>query len=189
MEKKRRVSSELLRRQSSSSVHRFRRARVEILGNVQFIGETLPKFRQKVSVFRSGPQFGGVTPTGRQNSGPLPPILRATGLITSRPISSGPLNAFEAPRKVYGPLELIGSMKVQGSSIVRNHAITTLSQDDKFSFRKSFLKLILWSLILFFVMGFIAGGFILSAIHNAYRLIVVVILFGAVATLFIWNTC
>ncbi|BBH05471.1 cyclic nucleotide gated channel 1 [Prunus dulcis] len=24
---------------------------VEILGNVQFIGETLPKFRQKVSVF------------------------------------------------------------------------------------------------------------------------------------------
>ncbi|BBH01215.1 Ankyrin repeat family protein [Prunus dulcis] len=27
------------------------RSRVEILGNVQFIGETLPKFRQKVSVF------------------------------------------------------------------------------------------------------------------------------------------
>ncbi|KAI5343444.1 hypothetical protein L3X38_011320 [Prunus dulcis] len=28
-----------------------RLTRVEILGNVQFIGETLPKFRQKVSVF------------------------------------------------------------------------------------------------------------------------------------------
>ncbi|BBH02361.1 LRR and NB-ARC domains-containing disease resistance protein [Prunus dulcis] len=28
-----------------------RQPKVEILGNVQFIGETLPKFRQKVSVF------------------------------------------------------------------------------------------------------------------------------------------
>ncbi|KAI5346665.1 PREDICTED: membrane [Prunus dulcis] len=74
----------------------------------------------------------------------------------------------------------MGSMKVQDSSIVRNHAITTLSQDDEFSFRKSFPKLILWSLILLFVMGFIAGGFVLGAVHNAYLLIVVVILFGAV---------
>ncbi|ONI15008.1 hypothetical protein PRUPE_3G020800 [Prunus persica] len=136
----------------------------------------------------SGPQSGGVTPTGRQNSGPLPPVLPATGLITSGPISSGPLNASGAPRKVSGPLESMGSMKVQGSSIVHNQAITTLSQDDEFSFRKSFPKLILWSLILLFVMGFIAGGFILGAVHNAYLLIVVVILFGAVATLFTWNT-
>ncbi|KAK7852239.1 putative membrane protein [Quercus suber] len=41
----------------------------------------------------SGPQSGGVTPTGRQNSGPLPPNLPTTGLITSGPISSGPLNS------------------------------------------------------------------------------------------------
>ncbi|KAI5353451.1 hypothetical protein L3X38_006345 [Prunus dulcis] len=61
----------------------------------------------------SGPQSGGVTPTGRQNSGPLPPVLPATGLITSGPISSGPLNASGAPLKVSGvvtcgnlPLEL-----------------------------------------------------------------------------------
>ncbi|CAB4265329.1 unnamed protein product [Prunus armeniaca] len=94
----------------------------------------------------SGPQSGVVTPTGRQNSGPLPPVLPATGLITSGPISSGPLNASRAPLKVSGPLESMGSMKVQ------------------------------------------AGGFILGAVHNAYLLIVVVILFGAVATLFTWNT-
>jgi hypothetical protein len=38
-------------------------------------------------------------------------------------------------------------------------------------------------------MGFIAGGFILGAVHNAILLIVVVVLFGAVASFFIWNTC
>ncbi|KAG5237975.1 membrane protein [Salix suchowensis] len=122
----------------------------------------------------SGPQSGGVTPSGRQNSGPIPPALPTTGLITSGPISSGPLNSSGAPRKVSGPLESTGSMKIP---------------DDDFSFRRNFPKLILWSLILLFLMGFIAGGFILAAVHNAILLIVVVVLFGAVASLFIWNTC
>ncbi|WJX48696.1 hypothetical protein P8452_35225 [Trifolium repens] len=77
----------------------------------------------------SGPQSGGVTPTGRQNSGPLPPILPTTGLITSGPISSGPLNSSGAPRKVSGPLEATGSMKLQGSAAaVHNQAVTVLSQ-------------------------------------------------------------
>ncbi|MFQ6653252.1 hypothetical protein Gotur_024745 [Gossypium turneri] len=31
----------------------------------------------------SGPQSGGVMPSGRQNSGPIPPVLPATGLITA----------------------------------------------------------------------------------------------------------
>ncbi|CAK8574498.1 unnamed protein product [Lathyrus sativus] len=77
----------------------------------------------------SGPQSGGVTPTGRQNSGPLPPVLPTTGLITSGPISSGPLNSSGAPRKVSGPLEATGSMKLQGSAAaVHNQAVTVLSQ-------------------------------------------------------------
>ncbi|KAI9096732.1 hypothetical protein K1719_025911 [Acacia pycnantha] len=46
----------------------------------------------------------------------------------------------------------------------------------------------LWSLILLFVMGFIAGGFILGAVHNPILLIVVVVLFGLVAASFTWNT-
>ncbi|XP_011033051.1 PREDICTED: uncharacterized membrane protein At1g16860-like [Populus euphratica] len=137
----------------------------------------------------SGPQSGGVTPSGRQNSGPLPPVLPTTGLITSGPISSGPLNSSGAPRKVSGPLESMGSMKNPGYAVIHNQAVTVLSQDDDFSFRKNFPKLILWSLILLFVMGFIAGGFILGAVHNAILLIVVVVLFGAVASFFIWNTC
>src|ERR1044072_6138269 len=46
----------------------------------------------------------------------------------------------------------------------------------------------LWLLILLFVMGFIAGGFILGAVHNAYLLVGVGVLFGLVAASFTWNT-
>ncbi|XP_050289197.1 uncharacterized membrane protein At1g16860-like [Quercus robur] len=136
----------------------------------------------------SGPQSGGVTPTGRQNSGPLPPNLPTTGLITSGPISSGPLNSSGAPRKVSGPMDSMGSMKLQGSAVVHNQAVTILTQDDEFSFKRNIPKSVLWLLILLFVMGFIAGGFILGAVHNAILLIVVVALFALVAGLFIWNT-
>jgi hypothetical protein len=129
----------------------------------------------------SGPQSGGGT---RQNSGPIPPVLPTTGLITS-----GPLNSSGAPRKVSGPLESLGSMKSHSSAVVHNPAVTTLSVDDEYSFKKNFPKPILWSVILIFVMGFIAGGFILGAVRNAILLIVVVILFATVVALFTWNSC
>ena len=128
----------------------------------------------------SGPQSGGVT---RQNSGPIPHVLPTTGLITS-----GPLNSSGAPRKVSGPLEFSGSMKSH-TSVTHNPAMTTLSLDDEYSFRRNFPKPILWSVILIFVMGFIAGAFILGAVHNVILLVVVVVLFGAVAALFTWNSC
>ncbi|XP_021888994.1 LOW QUALITY PROTEIN: uncharacterized membrane protein At1g16860 [Carica papaya] len=134
----------------------------------------------------SGPQSGGVT---RQNSGPIPPVLPATGLITSGPISSGPLNASGAPRKVSGPLESTGSLPSHVSSVAHKQAVTVITQDDEYSFMRSFPKLVLWLVILIFVMGFLAGGFILGAVHNAILLIVIVVLFAAVAALFIWNTC
>ncbi|KAJ6826049.1 putative membrane protein-like [Iris pallida] len=136
----------------------------------------------------SGPQSGGVTPMVRQNSGPISPMLPTTGLITSGPIYSGPLNSSGAPRKVSGSLDSTGSLKLHGASIVHNQAVSILSHED-YSFKKSFPKTILWSVILLFVMGFIAGGFILGAVHNAILLIVVVIVFGVVAALFTWNTC
>ncbi|XP_031500370.1 uncharacterized membrane protein At1g16860-like [Nymphaea colorata] len=138
----------------------------------------------------SGPQSGGVTPVMRQNSGPLPPVLPTTGLITSGPISSGPLNSSGAPRKVSGPLDSSGSMKLHSVSMVHNNqAVTNLSHENDYSFKRSFPRPIFWSLILLFVMGFIAGGFILGAVHNPVLLIVVVGLFGVVATIFLWNSC
>ncbi|KAL6496382.1 hypothetical protein OROGR_029640 [Orobanche gracilis] len=136
----------------------------------------------------SGPQ-GSVNAVSRQNSGPLPPVLPTTGLITSGPITSGPLNSSGAPRKASGPLESMGSMKMHNASIVNNQAVTHLSQDDEYSFRKSFPKPILWAIILLFVMGFIAGGFILGAVSNSILLAVVGVLFVAVAAVFTWNTC
>ncbi|XP_030546798.1 uncharacterized membrane protein At1g16860-like isoform X1 [Rhodamnia argentea] len=140
-------------------------------------GEPIKKF--------SGPQSGGVT---RQNSGPIPPVLPTTGLITSGPISSGPLNSSGAPRKVSGPLESVGSMKLQ-SSVAHLQAVNTLTQDSESSFMRNLPKSIIWSVILIFMMGFIAGGFILGAVRNPILLIVVVALFALVATLFTWNTC
>ncbi|KAL8043626.1 hypothetical protein ABFX02_09G128031 [Erythranthe guttata] len=138
----------------------------------------------------SGPQSGGVTPVTRQNSGPLPPVLPTTGLITSGPISSGPLNSSGAPRKVSGPLDSSGSMKLHGSSSVSNNqAVTTLGQDDEYSFKRNLPKTILWAVIMLFVMGFIAGGFILGAVRNAVLLVVVTVLFCIVAALFVWNSC
>lgn len=136
----------------------------------------------------SGPQSGGVTPITRQNSGPQAPILPATGLITSGPISSGPLNSSGAPRKVSGPLDSSGSIKMHGSSVAHTQGVTTLSQDDEYSFKRNLPKPILWAIIMLFVMGFIAGGFILGAVHNAVLLVVVIVLFCIVAALFMWNS-
>ncbi|KAI4330048.1 hypothetical protein MLD38_028360 [Melastoma candidum] len=132
----------------------------------------------------SGPQSGGVT---RQNSGPIPPVLPTTGLITSGSISSGPLNSSGAQRKFSGPLESVGSMKFHGS-LAHNQAVTALTQEDEYSFKRNLPKPIFWSVVLIFVMGFIAGGFIQGAVHNAILLIVVVVLFILVFTLFTWNT-
>jgi hypothetical protein len=136
----------------------------------------------------SGPQSGGVTPMAWQNSGPQPPVLPTTGLITSGPIS-GPLNSSGAPRKVSGPLDSVASMKMRATSFAHNPAVTNLNTEDGYSIQGSFPKPILWAVILLFVMGFIAGGFILGAVHNAILLIVVVVIFGLVASLLIWNAC
>eukprot|EP01018_Ginkgo_biloba_P026587 Gb_33458 [translate_table: standard] len=137
----------------------------------------------------SGPLSGGGTPIVRQNSGPLPPSLPATGLITSGPISSGPLNSSGGPRKVSGPLDSAASGKLHSVSMANSQAVTNLSHDQEYSFKRNFPKVILWTVIPLFVMGFIAGGFILAAVRNAILLIVVVALFWAVAVLLTWNTC
>ncbi|KAI3782281.1 hypothetical protein L2E82_12321 [Cichorium intybus] len=71
----------------------------------------------------SGPQGGGM-PSSRHNSGPLPPVLPTTGLITS-----GPLNSAGAPRKAAGPVDSTGSGKSR-SSMAKNQAVTHLSKKD-----------------------------------------------------------
>ncbi|KAI5350810.1 hypothetical protein L3X38_003701 [Prunus dulcis] len=108
MEKKRRVSPELLRRRSPSSGHRFRRAtygfsptfpalaaswgyklcfmQVIILENFQFSGETLSKFRQKVSVFSKWARHRG-------------DVGNSTEFFSSfEKFGAGPFNWYQSPR-------------------------------------------------------------------------------------------
>ncbi|XP_044967723.1 uncharacterized membrane protein At1g16860-like isoform X2 [Hordeum vulgare subsp. vulgare] len=93
----------------------------------------------------SGPQSGGVIPMTRQNSGPLPPVLPTTGLITSGPHSSGLLNSFGAPRrKISASLDSAASMKVQTTSLAHNQAVTTLPTESGFSVLGNILKWVLW---------------------------------------------
>ncbi|XP_022845493.1 uncharacterized membrane protein At1g16860-like [Olea europaea var. sylvestris] len=165
---------------SSGGVHASASLKKTNSGPLNKHGEPLKK--------SSGPQSGGGAAVSRQNSGPLPPVLPTTGLITSGPITSGPLNSAGSPRKASRHLESTGSMKLHNASIVNNQAVTRLSSDDEYSFCKSFPKPILWSIILLFVMGLIAGGFILGAVRNPILLVVVLVLSAAVATVFIWNT-
>lgn len=137
----------------------------------------------------SGPQGGGTNFVSRQNSGPLPPVLPATGLITSGPIISGPLNATGGPRtKASGPLDSSGSLK-PNSSVLQNHTVTRLSQENEYSFFKNFPKLIFWSIILLFAVGFLAGTFIFAAVGNPILFAVVIVLFVAVTSVFVWNSC
>lgn len=135
----------------------------------------------------SGPlSGGGGTPSvARQNSGNL---LPATGLITSGPITSGPLTSSGTPKKVFsGPLDAAGAplKLISGSS--SHHAVNNISQQTS-AFKRGLPRVILWTIVPLFIMGFIAGGFIFATVHNAILLIVVGCLSACVMLLLSWNS-
>ncbi|KAJ7564319.1 hypothetical protein O6H91_02G012800 [Diphasiastrum complanatum] len=127
------------------------------------------------------------TPKTSKHSGPLPSNLPATGLITSGPITSGPLSTGSS-RKYSGPIDSANPGKLMTGPTANNQAVNNLSHEKEYSFRKNFPKVILWTVISLFVMGFIAGAFILAAVKNAILLIVVAALFGALVLLVVWNS-
>lgn len=138
----------------------------------------------------SGPLSSGGTPgIVRQNSGPLAANLPATGLITSGPVLSGPLSSSGASRKHSGPIDGGAPAKTVSGIPATNQAVTNLSQSQSYSFGRNFPRVIVWTVIPLFVIGFVAGGFILGAVENAVLLIVVACLFGAVLMLLTWNNC
>ncbi|XP_024372379.1 uncharacterized membrane protein At1g16860 isoform X2 [Physcomitrium patens] len=129
------------------------------------------------------------------------PVLPATGLITSGPIiTSGPLTSTGAPRKgsLSGPQDSSASILVAGSGSVKvgesgrpscnSLAINSLNNAHEYSFPKNFPRMIIYTLIPLFVIGFIAGAFIFAAVKNAILLFVVAALFGVVVVLLAWNT-
>uniref|UniRef100_A0A0A9BA84 Uncharacterized protein n=1 Tax=Arundo donax TaxID=35708 RepID=A0A0A9BA84_ARUDO len=78
-------------------------------------------------------------------------------------------------------------MKMRATSFAHNQAVTNLNVEDGFSIKGSIPKTIIYMVLMLFVIGFVAGGFILAAIHNPILLIVVVVIFGFVAALVTWN--
>lgn len=132
----------------------------------------------------SGPLSGSGAPSiVRQNSGSL---LPATGLITSGPITSGPLNSSGAPKKPFsGPLDSNGAPSHKSSS---HHPINNISLQT-LSIKRSFPSVILWTVVPLFIMGFVAGGFILVTVHNPILLMVVGSLCVCIVLLISWNLC
>eukprot|EP00252_Welwitschia_mirabilis_P025622 TRINITY_DN8091_c0_g1_i1.p1 TRINITY_DN8091_c0_g1~~TRINITY_DN8091_c0_g1_i1.p1 ORF type:complete len:453 (+),score=42.40 TRINITY_DN8091_c0_g1_i1:392-1750(+) len=135
----------------------------------------------------SGPLSGGGTPLVRTSSGQQTPVLPATGLITSGPISktSGPLS-----KPPSGPQDGKPFLSSAASSNAINlQAVTNLGSDQAWHcmFGKAIPRVIPWTVIPLFLVGFIAGGFILGAVHNPILLIVVGALFAAVGVLVLWN--
>lgn len=146
------------------------------------------------------------TSNSLKTSGPQQPapVLPATGLITSGPITSGPLSSTGAPRKggtLSGPQDGSsasvpilgaggGSIKAGESGRPNGNAlaINCLNSAREYSFVKNFPRMILYTLIPLFVIGFIAGAFIFAAVKNAVLLFVVASLFGVVLILLVWNT-
>ncbi|KAG0579165.1 hypothetical protein KC19_4G078000 [Ceratodon purpureus] len=126
-------------------------------------------------------------------------VLPATGLITSGPITSGPLSSSGAPRKgVSGPQESAAAILAAGGGSIKvgesgrpsgnSLAINCVSNAHEYSFPKNFPRMILYTLIPLFVIGFIAGAFIFAAVKNAVLLFVVASLFGVVVIVLAWNT-
>eukprot|EP00249_Psilotum_nudum_P011131 c22981_g1_i1 orf=443-2011(-) len=142
-----------------------------------------------VSLKTSGPlsSTGGTPGVARQNSGSQAPNLPATGLITSGPISSGPLSSSGVPRKHSGPMETGVPGKFVSVGLGSNQGVNNLSHGDEYSLHRNFPRVILWTVIPLFIIGFIAGGFIIGTVQNPILLIVVATLFGAVLLLLTWN--
>lgn len=83
-----------------------------------------------------------------------------------------------------GSIKIGESGRPSGNSL----AINSLSNVQEYSFPKNFPRMILYTLIPLFVIGFIAGAFIFAAVKNAVLLFVVATLFGVVVVLLAWNT-
>ncbi|KAJ0592108.1 putative uncharacterized membrane protein [Helianthus annuus] len=121
---------------------------------------------------------------------PEPPKEKApTMSSTAVPYTGGDIKKsgelgkmFEGSRKsgqlTSGPLRT-GSMSVGNA--------THSGQISSHSFFRNFPKIVFWSMVLLFVMGFISAIFILAAVGNPILLIVVVVLFGIVSLAFAWN--
>ncbi|CAK9196164.1 unnamed protein product [Sphagnum jensenii] len=153
----------------------------------------------------SGPQTPVLPATGLITSGPL--AGRTAGL-SSGPLS-GRIGAAAGGGGMSGPQDMMmmggssggggggggatpaggAAAKAMHAVIPTNPAVNNLSNARKSSFWKRFPKVIIWTVGPLFVMGFIAGAFIVAAVRNPILLIVVASLLALVLLLLTWNSC
>ncbi|XP_024529916.1 uncharacterized membrane protein At1g16860 [Selaginella moellendorffii] len=150
--------------------------------------------RQNSQKSNSGPLTGGTgsrsgnlssTPN-LKTSGPIPNPLKTSGPINLP--ATGLITSTGAPRKVSGPLGGDAGASFKLAANTGSQAVNNLSHDKHYSYSKNIPRAILWTVIPLFVMGFIAGAFILAAVKNPVLLIIITCLFVAVLLLLLWNT-
>ena len=89
-----------------------------------------------------------------------------------------------------GPVETNSVSKthsLQSNKVLNNQAINHLPATQSCSIIRDLPRVILWTIVPLFIIGFIAGAFILAAVQDAILLIVVVCLFSFVMVVVIWN--
>ncbi|KAE9599093.1 hypothetical protein Lal_00043915 [Lupinus albus] len=141
---------------------------------------------QNTGSVRSGPNSGQTTrhtgsgPLSRksQGSGPMP---LPTGLFTSGPIGSGPIEVSGGDGRRSGNLDRPGSM----GKPVYGSGVTSLSEEVKVGFRVS--RAVVWVFLVVVAMSLLIGVFLMVAVKKAVILVALGAVIVPVVVLFVWN--
>ncbi|KAK7245926.1 hypothetical protein RIF29_40780 [Crotalaria pallida] len=137
---------------------------------------------------RSGPNPGpavrqtGSGPLSRKSSGSGPMPL-PTGLFTSGPIGSGPIEVSGGDTRRSGNLERPGSM----GKMVYGSGVTSLTEEVKVGLRVS--RAVVWVFLVVVAMSLLVGVFVMVAVKKAVILVALAAVIVPVVVLFVWNCC
>ncbi|CAL0301130.1 unnamed protein product [Lupinus luteus] len=130
----------------------------------------------------SGPtiKHSGLGPLSRKSSGSGQMAL-PTGLFTSGPIGSGPVDISGGDGRRSGNLDRSGSM----GKMVYGSGVTSLSEEVKVGFKVS--RAVMWVFLVVVAMGLLVGVFLMVAVKKAVILVALGAVIVPVVVLFIWN--
>lgn len=134
---------------------------------------------------RSGPTMvqagrpNGSGPMSRKSSGSGPMPL-PTGLFTSGPVGSGPIEASGDGRRS-GNLERPGSL----GKVVYGSSVTSLGEEVKVGFRVS--RVVVWVFLVVVAMSLLVGVFLMVAVKKAVILVALGAVIVPVVVVFVWN--
>ncbi|XP_019418922.1 PREDICTED: uncharacterized membrane protein At1g16860-like isoform X2 [Lupinus angustifolius] len=141
---------------------------------------------QNTGSVRSRPNSGstikhsGLGPLSRKSSGSGQMAL-PTGLFTSGPIGSGPVEISGGDGRRSGNLDRTGSM----GKLVYGSSVTSLSEEVKVGFKVS--RAAMWVFLVVVVMSLLVGVFLVVAVKKAVILVALGAVIVPVVVLFVWN--